>query len=154
MNDKSTRVRRAAITGLLIYPDHTSIPLLIENLRKIEKQKPKLYREWVVTRNALETLSGQYFRESVEDWARWWDIEKNKFTIAKLVEETKGKEGDSKKGGTFVAKKDGSGGAGPREDRWAPREGIRSSSSLGAERRWTTSGRTSTVWKSSARCIT
>jgi pimeloyl-ACP methyl ester carboxylesterase len=107
MNDKSTRVRRAAITGLLTYPDQTSIPLLIENLRKLEKQKPKLYREWVLTRNALETLSGQNFRESVEDWARWWEIEKNKFTIAKLVEETKGKEGEGKKSGTYVAKKDG-----------------------------------------------
>jgi pimeloyl-ACP methyl ester carboxylesterase len=108
LNDKSTRVRRAAITGLLTYPDHSSIPLLIENLRKIEKQKPKLYREWVLTRNTLETLTGQYFRESIDDWARWWDIEKNKFTIQKLVDEEKAKDDPTrKKGGTFVARKEG-----------------------------------------------
>ncbi|HVR75682.1 MAG TPA: hypothetical protein VMT52_15210, partial [Planctomycetota bacterium] len=69
--DKSSRVRRGAITGLADYPDTTSIPLLLENLKKLEKQKARQYREWVLTRSALETLTGQYFRESVEDWSRW-----------------------------------------------------------------------------------
>ena len=106
--DKSTRVRRAAITGLTLYPDGTTIPLLIDNLRTLEKKKlkQKLYREWVLTRYALETLTGQYFRDQVEDWEKWWDIAKSKFSIEKLIEEEKGKtnDGSSK---TVVVKKEG-----------------------------------------------
>jgi len=103
--DKSPRVRRAAITGMTVYPDHTSIPLLIENLKKLEKQKSKNLREWVLTRGALETLTGQYFRDIVEDWSRWWDIEKNKFTIEKRVEESSGESEGS--GRTVVVRKEG-----------------------------------------------
>ena len=103
--DKSPRVRRAAITGLTVYPDHTSIPLLIENLKKLEKQKSKNLREWVLTRGALETLTGQYFRDIVEDWGRWWDIEKDKFTIDKRVEE--GSPDGEGSGRTVVVRKEG-----------------------------------------------
>ena len=104
--DKSPRVRRAAITGMTVYPDHSSIPLLIENLKKLEKQKPKNLREWVLTRGALETLTGQYFRNIAEDWARWWDIEKAKFTIEKRVEE-EGSDPDAGAGRTVVVRKEG-----------------------------------------------
>ena len=104
--DKSPRVRRAAITGMTIYPDQTSIPLLIENLKKLEKQKAKNLREWVLTRGALETLTGQYFRDLVEDWGRWWDIEKAKFTIEKRVEE-EGSKKDEGGGRTVVVRKEG-----------------------------------------------
>jgi len=106
--DKSPRVRRAAITGLTLYPDGSSIPLLIENLRTLEKKKlkQKLLREWVLTRYALEVLTGQYYRDRVEDWARWWEIEKDKFSIEKRVTEEKGKEG-AEGGKTVVVKKDG-----------------------------------------------
>ncbi len=103
--DKSPRVRRAAIQGLTVYPDGTTIPLLIENLKKLEKQKAKQYREWVLTRAALETLSGRYYRESVEDWVAWWDIEKGRFSIQKRVDEEK-KDPEST-GKTVVAKAGG-----------------------------------------------
>jgi pimeloyl-ACP methyl ester carboxylesterase len=103
--DKSPRARRAAITGLMVYPDHSSIPLLIDNLKKLEKQKSKNLREWVLTRGALETLTGQYFRDIVEDWARWWDIEKDKFTIEKRVEENS--ETGEGSGRTVVVRKEG-----------------------------------------------
>ncbi len=106
LGDKSTRVRRTAITGMTSYPDGSSIPLLLDNLKKLEKQKPKLYREWVLTRNGLETLTGQYFRENVEDWFRWWDIVKGQFSIEKRIEEEKGKDDDAG-GKTVVVKKDG-----------------------------------------------
>jgi pimeloyl-ACP methyl ester carboxylesterase len=110
LNDKSTRVRRAAITGMIAYPDETSIPLLLENLKKIEKQKPALYREWVLNRSALETITGEYFREKVEDWVKWWDIQKDKFSLAKRVEEESEAAKDEKpktQGQTKVMKKDG-----------------------------------------------
>lgn len=105
--DKSTRVRRAALTGLALYPDNSSIPLLIENLRTLEKKKlkSKLYREWVLTRYALEVLTGQYYRDNVEDWAKWWDIAQGKFSIKKRIEEEKDKkETDGK---TVVVRKEG-----------------------------------------------
>lgn len=104
--DKSPRVRRAAITGLTLYPDKSSIPLLIDNLRTREKKKLKLYREWVLTRYALEILTGQYFRDQVEDWAKWWDIAKGQFSIEKRIEQEKDKKGDGA-GKTVVVKKEG-----------------------------------------------
>jgi pimeloyl-ACP methyl ester carboxylesterase len=103
--DKSPRVRRAAITGLTWYPDHSSVPLLIDNLKKLEKQRQKNLREWVLTRHAIETLTGQYFRDDVESWVKWWDIQKNQFTIKKRIEEEADKESGEAK--TVVAKKDG-----------------------------------------------
>ena len=35
LNDKSPRVRRAAITGLMAYPDNSNVPLLLDNLKKL-----------------------------------------------------------------------------------------------------------------------
>ena len=57
--DSSTKVRLAALQGMLAYPDKSSIKLLLDNLRKLEKKKGKYYSEWVQTRFALETLTGQ-----------------------------------------------------------------------------------------------
>lgn len=107
LEDKSPRVRRAAITGLTAYPDASSVPLLLGFLKKIEKQKAKSYREWVLARNALETLTGQYFRESLADWERWWEVLKDKFTIEKRIAEQKIEEGDDERGRTVVVRKEG-----------------------------------------------
>lgn len=103
--DKSPRVRRAAITGLGVHPDASSIPLLIENLKKLEKQKTKNYREWVLTRGALETLSGQNFRDNLEDWGKWWELSRDGFSIAKRAEEAK--DSGEGKGKTVVVSRDG-----------------------------------------------
>ncbi len=106
--DKSSRVRRAAITGFMAYPDNSSIPLLIDNLKRLEKKKAQNYREWVQDRFALETLTGEYFRENVEDWARWWEINKNRFGIEKRVEdELEKKEGDGLQQRTTVVREAG-----------------------------------------------
>ncbi len=104
--DKSPRVRLAAINGLIAYPDNSSIPLLLENLQKLEKKKEKSFKEWVFTRFALETLTGQYYRDNVEDWLRWWDIVKDDFSIRKRVEEEKD-SGDKKGSGTVVVQTGG-----------------------------------------------
>ncbi len=90
--DKSPRVRIAAINGFIAYPDNSTIPLLLENLRKLEKTKEKNFKEWVFTRFALETLTGQYYRDNVEDWLRWWDIVKKDFSIQKRVKDEKDTE--------------------------------------------------------------
>ena len=103
MKDKSDRVRIAAITGLMAYPHRDNIPLLLDNMQALEKKKSKYYREWVVNRFALEQLTGQYFREDVKDWLRWWDVVKDTFSLEKRVEEEQSTEG----GKTFVAKKGG-----------------------------------------------
>ncbi|MBI4606507.1 MAG: hypothetical protein HY721_31465 [Planctomycetes bacterium] len=105
LNDKSPRVRRAAITGLVTHPDSSSIPLLVESLKKLEKGKAKSYREWVLTRHALETLTGQYLRDDVQAWTRWWELMKGTFSIEKRVEEEKG-EDEAGKGKTVVVTKD------------------------------------------------
>lgn len=104
--DKSERVRRAAISGLMAYPDHSSIPLLLDNLKKLEKRKGASYREWVFTRFALEVLTGQYYRESVADWFRWWETARDQFTIEKRIEEESGKD-DGSRGTTVVVRKEG-----------------------------------------------
>ena len=93
--DKNARVRRAAISGLLFYPDEKNVPLLLDNLKKYEKKKSKNYREWVLTRHALEVLTGQYYRDNVEDWFRWWDVVKANFSVRKRVEKEADGEGDS-----------------------------------------------------------
>ena len=100
--DKYPQVRLAAITGMMSYPDRESIPLLIENLEKLEKKKAKNYKEWVFTRNALEMLTGQYYREAVTDWRKWWESVKGTFSLEKRVEEEASDE--PKKGGTKVVK--------------------------------------------------
>ena len=92
--DKSPDVRLAAIQGMLVYPDNGSVGLLIGNLEDLEKQKSKAYKEWVFTRYALEVLTGQYYRDSVEDWSRWWELMKDQFSIEKRVEEDVGEEKD------------------------------------------------------------
>jgi pimeloyl-ACP methyl ester carboxylesterase len=103
--DKSARVRLAAITGLMNYPAKESLPLLLDNLKKLEKGKAKSYREWVLTRSALETLTGQYFRDNVGDWLRWWDVAKESFSIKKRIEEKK--EEEAGQGKTVVVKREG-----------------------------------------------
>ena len=85
--DSSSRVRVAAIEGMLAYPDKSSIKLLLDNLRKLEKKKGKYYDEWVQTRFALETLTGQYYRDNVDDWFKWWDAVKDQFSLEKRIEE-------------------------------------------------------------------
>ncbi|MCH6559516.1 DUF2182 domain-containing protein, partial [candidate division KSB1 bacterium] len=62
----------AAITGFLAYPHESSIGPLLANLKSLQKKKRKLYREWVWTRFALETLTGKSFREDVSSWLKWW----------------------------------------------------------------------------------
>ncbi len=85
--DSSSRVRLAALHGMLAYPDKSSIKLLLDNLRKLEKKKSKYYSEWVQTRFALETLTGQYYRDNVDDWFKWWDAVKDQFSLEKRIEE-------------------------------------------------------------------
>ncbi|MFP6739977.1 MAG: hypothetical protein VCD34_14690, partial [Planctomycetota bacterium] len=85
--DSSSRVRLAALQGMLAYPDKSSIKLLLENLRKLEKKKSKYYSEWIQTRFALETLTGQYYRDNVDDWFKWWDTVKDQFSLEKRIEE-------------------------------------------------------------------
>jgi hypothetical protein len=87
--DKSPRVRRAGIIGLTMYPDKSSVQLLLDAFKKLEKQKTKNYREWVLLRGALETLTGQYFRDNVVDWLRWWEVVKDTYSLEKRVEEEK-----------------------------------------------------------------
>jgi pimeloyl-ACP methyl ester carboxylesterase len=103
--DKHPRVRLAALTGLASYPHRDNIPLLLESLGELEKKKAKSYREWVLTRHALETLTGMYFRENVEDWRRWWDTVKDTFSIEKRIEEKK--EEEESPGKTVVVRRDG-----------------------------------------------
>ena len=85
--DSSTKVRLAALQGMLAYPDKSSIKLLLDNLRKLEKKKSKYYSEWVQTRFALETLTGQYYRDNVDDWFKWWDAVKDQFSLEKRIED-------------------------------------------------------------------
>ena len=85
--DSSSRVRLAALQGMLAYPDKSSIKLLLDNLRKLEKKKSKYYSEWIQTRFALETLTGQYYRDNVDDWFKWWDTVKDQFSLEKRIEE-------------------------------------------------------------------
>ena len=85
--DSSTKVRLAALQGMLAYPDKSSIKLLLDNLRKLEKKKGKYYSEWVQTRFALETLTGQYYRDNVDDWFKWWDAVKDQFSLEKRIED-------------------------------------------------------------------
>ena len=85
--DSSSRVRLAALHGMLAYPDKSSIKLLLDNLRKLEKKKGKYYSEWVQTRFALETLTGQYYRDNVDDWFKWWDAVKDQFSLEKRIED-------------------------------------------------------------------
>ena len=79
--DSSSRVRLAALHGMLAYPDKSSIKLLLDNLRKLEKKKGKYFNEWVQTRFALEALTGQYYRDNVDDWFKWWDAVKDQFSL-------------------------------------------------------------------------
>jgi pimeloyl-ACP methyl ester carboxylesterase len=102
LKDKSTRVRRAAIIALMADPDESSVPLLIENLKKNEKQKAAIYREWVLNRFALEVLTGQNYRDQVEDWQKWWEVTQSKFSLKKRVEEEAGKAAASNKSNTVV----------------------------------------------------
>ena len=104
LNDKSARVRRAAIQGLVTYPDNSSVAPLLENLKKLEKKKAQNYREWVLTRFALETLTGQYYRDNVQDWLKWWEIAKGQFSLEKRVEEEKDKPPEGK---TVVVRREG-----------------------------------------------
>ncbi len=95
--DRSSRVRLAAIEGMIAYPDKSSVELLIENLQKLEKKKSKSYKEWVFTRFALETLTGQYYRDDVKTWLKWWENAKSHFSIGKRVEDETDEEGKTKK---------------------------------------------------------
>lgn len=106
LKDRHPRVQRAALTALVAYPDASNIPLLLENLKRLEKQKAAAYREWVLTRYALETLTGQYYRENVSDWLRWWDVAKGGFSIDKRVEE-EGEKGEAGAGKTVVVRREG-----------------------------------------------
>ena len=63
-----------------------------DNLKKLEKKKSQNFLEWIFTRYALETLTGQYHRDRVEDWVRWWDVMKDRFSIEKRVAEEKEKK--------------------------------------------------------------
>ena len=102
--DKLESVRLAAIQGMLAYPDKGSVELLVMNLKKIEKKKSKMYKEWLFTRHALETLSGQYFRDNVEDWLKWWSVAKSNFSIEKRIEEEVDDDEDGEgRGKTVVA---------------------------------------------------
>ena len=56
------------------------------------------------TRFALETLTGQYYRDNVQDWLKWWDIAKDQFSLEKRVEEEKDKPPEGK---TVVIRRDG-----------------------------------------------
>ena len=84
--DSSSRVRLAALQGMLAYPDKSSIKLLLDNLRKLEKKKGKYFNEWVQTRFALEALTGQYYRDNVDDWFKWWDAVEEQFSLEKRIE--------------------------------------------------------------------
>ncbi len=92
---KSLRVRRAAIAGLTAYPDKSSIPLLIKHLKSLERKRKRrgYYREWVVTRYALEILTGQNFRNDVSNWEKWWKISQGEYTLKKMVEKAKKEQG-------------------------------------------------------------
>lgn len=100
LEDKGSQVRIAALVGLMAYPDTSSIPLLLEHLRNLEKRKTREFKEWIFTRFALETLSGQNFGDDVTDWHQWWAIAKDTFSIEKRIEEET--EGDDSKGRTRV----------------------------------------------------
>lgn len=112
--DQDSRVRTAALNGFLTYPRATTIPLLINNLetlkaleKKSKKNKERYYREWVVNRFVLEQLSGQYFRDVVEDWKRWWSVAKDEFSLEKrIVEELGGADGKGR-GKTVVVQHGG-----------------------------------------------
>ena len=39
------------------------------------------------TRFALETLNGEYYRDNVDDWFKWWDAVKDQFSLEKRIEE-------------------------------------------------------------------
>ncbi len=86
-DDKTSRVRIAAITGFMAYPHKDSLPLLFGNLKALEKDKEKYYREWVMNRFALEQLTGQNFHEDVEAWLNWWENEEGGFTIERRIAE-------------------------------------------------------------------
>lgn len=95
MKDKSPRVRRAAIVGMMNFPAKDNVQILLDNLKKLEKKKKKNFREWVLTRYALETLTGQYYRDRVKDWLRWWDIRKGTFSVRGRVEKEAGDAADA-----------------------------------------------------------
>lgn len=105
--DKSARVRVAAINGFMAYPHNSSIPLLLGNLEKLADKKEKNLKEWVFTRHALETLTGRYYRDSVDDWLAWWDIDKDKFSIKKRIKKEAGKKKKKKNTRTEVVETQG-----------------------------------------------
>jgi len=116
--DPHSRVRRAALQGFLVYPRVDTIPLLLDNMVKLKalEKKSKLnkvryFREWVLNRFALEQLTGQTdFRDVVEDWQRWWEVAKSKFSFEKRIKEELGDEdGKDKKTGfrTTVVRRGG-----------------------------------------------
>ena len=95
--DRSSKVRLAAITGMLAYPDKSSVEMLLDNLKKIEKSKKKMYKEWIFTRYGLEVLTGQNYRDDVQNWFRWWEIAKGDFSIEDRVDKEVDEDGKSKK---------------------------------------------------------
>lgn len=102
--DKSPRVQRAAIAGFLAYPKEGSIEQLLSWLEKNERKKQRQYTEWVQARFALETLTGEEFGEDLESWRKWWDAEKEGFSIEELVEKEKA---EAEKKGTTTVTRDG-----------------------------------------------
>ena len=98
--DRSSRVRIAALNGFLLYPKDETIPLLIDNMARMDKEqgksKPKRranFKEWVLTRYTLEQLTGQFYGDEVKDWQQWWAVAKDHFSLKKRVEEEKGDDG-------------------------------------------------------------
>jgi pimeloyl-ACP methyl ester carboxylesterase len=56
------------------------------------------YREWLLTRFALEQLSGQFYGDNVDDWERWWTVAKDHFSLKKRVADETGDGGKSRTG--------------------------------------------------------
>jgi pimeloyl-ACP methyl ester carboxylesterase len=94
LKDPKSRVRVAALHGLLFYPHNSSIPALIENMERLQKLEKKSkkntrlhYREQLVNRFVLEQLSGQNLGREAADWRKWWGIHKDDFSLEKRIEE-------------------------------------------------------------------
>ncbi|MBN1442708.1 MAG: alpha/beta hydrolase, partial [Planctomycetes bacterium] len=110
--DSDPRVRMAALQGFLFYPRDETIQLLLDNMvrmrdleKKNKKNKIANFEEWIHNRYVLEQLTGQYYRDVVEDWLQWWTVAKDQFSLKSRVEQEAGE--DEGRGRTVVVRRGG-----------------------------------------------
>ncbi len=104
LDDDSARVRFSALRAMLFYPSDDSVDLLLGKLEKSEKKQKNIYNEWLMNRFALETLTGENFGNSVEDWKKWQETAGEDASVVERVKKKEGASEEVESGGTTVAR--------------------------------------------------